>query len=143
MSAITKAFFDRMNTDSTLIALLGTYKSAPAVFTKRPLPPGLDLDAHGPYVLTSGEAVQDPGPADVKNSSGREIVRDIFCYTKLSESVAVVESIGNRIRALFHRQVFSITGFSIIVADASGPIEADEDDALGRMVSVRLVLEVS
>ena len=143
MSAVTKGFFDRMNGDGTLVALLGTYKTAPSIFTKRPLPPGFDIEAHGPYVLTTGEAVQDPGPADVKNSKGREIVRDILCFSKLSDSATVVEEVAEQVRFLFQRQVFSITGFSIIVAEVSGPIEADEDDALGRVVSVRLVLKES
>ncbi len=141
MSAITKGFFDRMKDDATLVALLGTYKSAPSVFTKRPLPPGFDIESHGPYVLTTGEAVHDPGPADVKNSKGREIVRDILCFSELKDSPIVIEAVAERVRFLFQRQVFSITGFSIIVAEVSGPIEADEDDALGRVVSVRLVLQ--
>ncbi len=141
MSAITQAFFDRMNGDSTLTSLLGEYGGEPSVLTKRPLPPGFDITANGPYILSTGEAVQDPGPADVKNSKGREIVRDIFCFSKLSSSAMVVEAIAERVRFLFQRQVFSITGFSIIVAEVSGPIEADEDDALGRLLSVRLVLQ--
>ena len=141
MSAITKGFFDRMNGDSALTALLGTYKTAPSIFTKRPLPPGFDIESNGPYVLTTGEAVQDPGPADVKNSKGREIVRDILCFSKLKDSATVVEGVAEQVRSLFQRQVFSITGFSIIVSEVSGPIEADEDDALGRVISVRLVLQ--
>ncbi len=140
MSAITKAFFDVMNGDATLIALLGTYKSNPSVFTKQPLPPDLTLEANGPYILSTGEVTQDPGPTDTKNSVGREIIRDIRCFVDIAKSVTVVEAIAERVRDLFHRQAISITGFTVNVADVTGPIEADEEDALGRIVTVRLVL---
>ncbi len=141
MSAMTQGFYDRLSGDGTLVGLLGTYASAPSIFTKRPLPPGFDIEAHGPYLLTTGEAVQDPGPADVKNSKGREIVRDILCFSKVKDSLTVVEAVAEQVRSLFQRQIFSITGFSIIVAEVSGPIEADEDDALGRILSVRLMMK--
>lgn len=141
MSAITKGFFDRMNGDGTLTALLGTYSSAPSIFTKRPLPPGFDIETNGPYLLSSGDVTHSPGPADVKNTKGREIVRDILCFSKLDDSPTVIEAIAEQVRSLFQRTVFSITGFSIIVAEASGPTDIDEDDALGRLVSVRLVLK--
>ncbi|KKK61804.1 hypothetical protein LCGC14_3010650, partial [marine sediment metagenome] len=97
MSAVTKGFFDRMNEDGTLTSILGTYGGNPSIFTKRPLPPGFDIETHGPYVLTTGEAVQDPGPADVKNSKGREIVRDILCFSKLSDSATVVEEVAEQV----------------------------------------------
>lgn len=141
MSAITKGIFDRMNDDSTLTALLGTYNSAPPIFTKQPLPADFDIGANGPYILSVGEASTIPGSVDTKNSKGREIIRDILCFSTIKDSPTIVEAVAEQVRVLFQRQVFSITGFSIIVAEVNGPIIADEEDALGRVVSVRLVLK--
>jgi len=140
MSVFTQAFYDRLKGDATLTGLLGTYASSPSIFTKVPLPADFDIDAHGPYVVTSGQASDVPGVTDTKNKSGREIVRDVRCYSSTKLSPSTVDSIADRVRTLFHRQSFPVTGWSVEVSDVTGPIEADEDDALGRIVSVRLVL---
>jgi hypothetical protein len=34
-----------------------------------------------------------------------------------------------------------VTGFSFVIADCTGPIVADEQDAYGRIISVRLIIE--
>lgn len=140
MSAITQAVFDRLVNDVTLTGLLGAFGGNPSIFTQVPLPSGLTLEANGPYILTTGDVSQDPGSTDTKNSSGRELVRDIRCFTDLNKSASDVEAIAERVRALFHRQTFTITGFTVVVSEVTGPIEADEEDALGRIVTVRLVL---
>ena len=115
MGAITQGFYDRLSNDSTLTALLGTYKSAPSILTQRPTPPGFGIVENGPYVLTTGETVSIPGMADVKNAGGREVLRDIYAFAQLNTDPAVLESIAERIRALFHRaaSAISISGFSI------------------------------
>lgn len=141
MSAFTQAFYSRMVGDATLTAMLGTFGGAASVFTKTPLPAGMSLEDNGPYILTTGQATDTPGDADTKNSRGRDIIRDIKCYTDLDRSPADVDAIAERVLFLFHKQSFTVTGFSIIVSAAEGPIEADEDDAFGRIVSVRLMME--
>lgn len=143
MSDITKAFFDTLNGDTTLTALLGSFDGSPSIFTKTPLPSSMTLEGNGPYILTTGESANDPGPMDTKNSTGREIVRDIRCYTDIKASSKDVEAIAERVHALFHRQIIPVTGFTVHVAEATGPIEADEEDALGRVVTVRWVLQAN
>lgn len=140
MSAITQALFDRLVNDSALTALLGTFGGSPSIFTKTPIPSGVSLETNGPYILTTGEASQDPGSLDTKNSSGREIVRDIRCFADIALSAGVVEDVAERVRDLFHRQAITIAGFTVEIAVVTGPIEADEEDALGRIVTVRLVM---
>lgn len=137
MSASTPAFYDRMANDLALAALLSTYGGRPAVFTTDPAPG----DATFPYVVTAGEVSQPP--FDTKTTRGREITRDVRCYDDASGSVIRVEAIAERVRALFHRQWIAITGFNWILAECSGPIAADERDAYGRIVTVRMVMEES
>jgi hypothetical protein len=144
VSAITQAIYTRMIADATLIGLLGSYGGAPSVHTQRPLPPGFDIAAHGPYILSVGEVTAVPGPNDVKNARGRELIRDIHCFADLAVDSAVVEAIAERVRFLFHRQTsVAVSGYAIVVAEASGPITLDEEDAHGRVVSVRWALQES
>ncbi|NIU01085.1 MAG: hypothetical protein GWN01_09215 [Nitrosopumilaceae archaeon] len=140
MSVITKAIFDRMANDTILTNQLGVYASAPSIFTKIPLPSDFDTKLHAPYILTTGEVSVDPGPTDVKNASGRELLRDIRTFAPIKDSPSIVESITERIRDLFHRQNFIITGFTIIVSEITGPVVADEEDVIGRIQTLRLML---
>lgn len=134
MGVITEAIHERLVNDAALTALLATYNGVPAVFTTEPVP----KDAALPYIVSSGEATNDA--FDTKVSSGRRITRDIRCYTETTDSVALVEAMAERVVALFHRHKLSVDGFRTIIADASGPISAEEELAHGRIVSVRLTL---
>jgi hypothetical protein len=135
VNVITAAFQSRMANDATLAALLATYDGVPAVFTTDPVPG----DATLPYVVSAGEAVNMP--FDTKTTLGRKIWRDVRCYDSANGSAVKVEAIADRVRVLFHRQSFLIPGFAWILAECSGPIVADEQDAYGRIVTVKLTLE--
>lgn len=141
MSATTQAFYDRLTGDAELTGQLGTYGGLASVLTKLPLPADFDIDSNGPYILSVGEVAVTPGAIDTKNQAGREIDRDIRCYGGLALSPATIEDVAERVRALFHRQSIAITGFRTVIASVSGPIEADEEDALGRVLTVSLSLE--
>ncbi len=131
---LTLAMYERMAYDATLTGYLADYDSAPAVFTTDPAPG----DAQLPYIVSAGEVVQRP--FDTKNSRGREVWRDIRCYTARSGSAVLVEQIAERVRSLFHRHALVVAGAETWVAEASGPVSADEEDAYGRIVTIRLVL---
>jgi hypothetical protein len=133
--AITAAFHSRMANDATLAALLALYDGAPAVFTTDPVPG----DAVLPYIVSAGEAVNTP--FDTKTTRGNRLWRDVRCYDNADGSAVQVEAMADRVRALFHRQSFLIPGFAWILAECSGPIVSDEQDAYGRIVTVKLTLE--
>jgi regulator of RNase E activity RraA len=78
---------------------------------------------------------------DTKETPGRELLRDIHAYTAVTGSATTVEAMGERIRALFHRQLLTVAGFSSVLTLASGPIQHDGEDFYGRVVTVRLVLQ--
>lgn len=132
---ITAAIYARLAGDATLVALLNTYRGAPAVFTTDPAPG----DAVLPYIVTGGEVAQTP--FDTKTTRGRTFFRDVRCYAAASGSAATVEAIAERVRELLHRQSLEIAGFVWILAECSGPIAADEQDAYARLVTVKLVVE--
>lgn len=135
MSATREAFRDRLAGDATLAGLLNTYGGEPAVFTVDPAPG----DATLPYIVTAGEV--SVAPFDTKTTRGRTIVRDIRCYDAADGSAITVEAIAERARALFHRQEITVAGYKWILSECTGPIVADERDAYGRIVSVRMILE--
>jgi len=134
MGAISSAFYALLSADANLVAMLATYRGAPAIFTVDPPP----ADAVLPYIVTAGEAVHRP--FDTKLTRGREIWRDVRCYANDTGSADTIEQIAERVRALLHRQIFSIDGFSIEVAECFGPIVADEPDAYGRVVTARIIM---
>lgn len=135
MSILTQAIYDTLAGDAALVALLSTYEGSPAVFTTDPGPG----DAALPYIITAGEVAQSPW--DTKTTRGRVATRDVRCYAAASGSAATVEAIAERVRALLHRQTLAIADFEWIMAECSGPIAADEQDAYGRIVTIRMKIE--
>ncbi|MFO7740825.1 MAG: DUF3168 domain-containing protein [Anaerolineae bacterium] len=135
MSILTQATYNVMADDATLVALLNTYGGEPAIFTTDPAPG----DATKPYIVTAGEVAQEPW--DTKTTRGRIATRDIRCYAPEGGSAATVESIAERVRALFHRQEISISGYEWVMCECTGPIAADEQDAYGRIVTVRITAQ--
>ena len=134
MSAISSAFYALLSADANLVAMLATYRGAPAIFTVDPPP----ADAVLPYVVTAGEAVHRP--FDTKTTRGREIWRDVRCYAAVGDSAVVVEAIADRVRTLLHRAPLSITGYDAVIAECIGPIVADEIDAYGRILTARITM---
>jgi hypothetical protein len=131
---LTQAFYDRL-TDATLVGMLATYRGAPAIFTVDHVP----TDAALPFVVTPGEIAGTP--FDTKTSQGRDILRDIGCYTEDNGSVAAVEAIAERVRVLFHRHRLTVAGGHTMIASADPPMKAPTEDGInGRIVQVRLVV---
>lgn len=135
MSVLTSAIYDVLAGDGTLPTLLATYGGEPAVFTTEPAPG----DATLPYIITAGEIATEP--FDTKTTLGRIATRDIRCYTAASGSAMVVESIAERVRELLHRQEIAVSDHTWVWTECSGPIAADEQDAYGRIVTVRMTVE--
>lgn len=132
MSVFSAAFYETLAGDETLTALLATYRTKPAVFTTDPAPD----DASLPYVVTAGEVVN--APDDTKTTRGREVRRDVRCYTAAEDSAVTVEAMAERVRALFHRNPIEIEGFGVWLSECLGPIVADGEESYGRIVTVRL-----
>ena len=133
--SVTEAIYDTLAGDATLTALLTTYGGEPAIFTTDPAPG----DAELPYIVSAGEVAQTP--FDTKTTRGRVAIRDVRCYTDATGSAVVVEAIAERVRALLHRQTLAISDFECVIADCSGPVAADGQDAYGRIVTIRLTME--
>ena len=133
--SVTEAIYDVLAGDATLTTLLTTYGGEPAIFTTDPAPG----DAELPYIVSAGEVAQTSW--DTKTTRGRVAIRDVRCYTDATGSAVVVETIAERVRALLHRQELAISDFECVIADCSGPVAADGQDAYGRIISVRLMIE--
>lgn len=136
MLALTSAIYTLLAGDATLTAMLATYGGGPAIFTTDPAPD----DAALPYIVTAGDVADSPW--DTKTSRGRDIRRDIRCYTAATGSAALVEQIADRVRVLLHRATFPIDGHMVVVADVSGPFNGPaEDTAYGRVLTPRFKIE--
>lgn len=135
MSVITAAVYDVLSGDATLTALLSTYEGEPGIFTARKVPEEASL----PYIVTTGSVAVTT--FDTKTTRGRMITRDVRCYAPAGGSAETVETIAERVRTLLHRQSIAIDDFTWVMAECTGPIEADEQDAYGRIVTVSMTIE--
>lgn len=137
MKEVTKAIFDRLNGDATLTGGLAAYPAAAgtkAIFSRRPVPP----DAVPPWVV-----IQEVSgiPFDTKTSRGRDLLYDVSVFADATGSIVTVEDLVERCRTLLHRHLLSVAGWTTIIADVTGPVEAPTDETLyGRTISLRLVL---
>jgi hypothetical protein len=127
---LTPAIYTALSSDATLVALLASYKSEPAIFTIDPAPG----DATLPYIVTAGDVVSVP--FDTKNCTGETVTRDIRCYADADGSVATIEEIARRVYDILHRQPLTIDGYEWIMSDCAGPNVADERFYYGRFVTV-------
>lgn len=137
MKEVTQALYTRLHGDGTLAAALANYPAAgptKAVFSRRPVPP----DALPPWVV-----IQEVSgiPFDTKTSRGRDLLYDVSVFGNATGSIAAVEDLVERCRTLLHRHLLSVAGWTTIIADVTGPVEAPTDETLyGRTISLRLVL---
>lgn len=135
MGAVTRAIYDRLASDSVLTAMLAVYRGRPAIFTAPP--PG---DAKFPMIVTVGNVTDTPD--DTKTTRGREVRRDIACYTRATGSMAEVEAIAERVRQLFHRVTLPVDGHRVWLCEASGPVLGETDGTVyGLVVTVRLRMQ--
>lgn len=125
----------RLVGDVTLAGMLATYRGAPAVITTDD--DGVMEDVEAPFVIVAGADVDDP--YDAKDTDGRDRLIAVRVYADATGSVALVDSIAERVRALLHRQPAGL-GDGSFVADCSGPITAPTDTAFyGRQLTLRLM----
>ena len=134
MNALTQAVYDRLSGDAALVGMLASYEGAPAIFTIDPVPG----DAVLPYVVSAGDVTDTS--FDTKIDRGRRIWRDVRCYATADGDAMPVEQIAERVRALLHRHILTVVGYGVLVAECSGPIASNEQDAYGRIVTVKLIM---
>jgi hypothetical protein len=119
---------------------LATYKGAPAVFTRRPIPD----DATYPCIVIETDLSRDE---DALVALRPVVMADICVYGTNDPQGAeyrAVENIGYALRNLFHRKRWSIvpTDAAVIDVVARGPSAAPTDDekTVGRVVTLQVRL---
>ncbi len=125
MQPLTQAIHDKMANDTGTGGLVPMLESgASSIFMYAPVPSA----SRRPFVVWAHSSTAHP--VDTKNSSGREVTRLIGCYDNSTGTYDTVEAIAERIRYLFHRQILTVTGYTMILAEAHGPIIAPADDQM-------------
>jgi hypothetical protein len=134
LNALTQGIYDYLSADPTLVGMLASYDGAPAIFTIDPVPG----DAVLPYLVSAGDVTDTS--FDTKLDLGRRIWRDVRCYAMADGDSMPVEEIAERVRALLHRHKLVVAGYGTLVAECSGPTASNEQDAYGRIVTVKLIM---
>jgi hypothetical protein len=125
---------------SNIISMLPVYLQSYPVFTRRPVPG----DAVYPMILISPDiTVTDQ---DGVNDQRPVYMRDVAAYglNNTPTHYRTVEDIGAALRELFHRNrtAISVSGWGVIDIIAHGPRPApvDDNDTVGRVVSLTIRL---
>lgn len=120
---------------------LASYEGAPAVFTRRPVPP----KAGYPMIVADGDvAVTDQ---DMITGALPVVVRDISIYGQNDSSAhyRAVEALGRAVRDLFHRnrQSLSVPGWDVLDIICRGPLVGPTDDEVSASRIVTLTVRLS
>ena len=131
MNALTVAIRNRLTGDTTLTAMLSVYRGGPAIFTVEPIPG----DATLPCIVASGHVADVP--FDTFGTTGREITRDIRCYTANDGSRIALSDIVERVRFLFHQVQLPVTGQQNVMTTVQRlHHNLDDDVAYGAVVTI-------
>lgn len=132
---ISKAVHLKLSEDTVLAALLAKYNGEAAIFTTDPAPG----DAILPYIVAATVPVQTP--FDTKITRGRTAWLDVRCYAAANGSAVTINAIAERVRALLHREPLLIDDHIWIWSECSGPTSADDTNAYGRILTLRVTAE--
>src|SRR5688572_21099513 len=104
--------------------MLGLWNTNPSIHTRRPPPEG----AGYPMVISAGDS--DIDDDDFTNSDNPILTRDVSVYGNNPDQYRAVESVGYRLRDLFHRRRSSIVvaGWNTVDVTARGPQVGGVDD---------------
>lgn len=131
MQALDDALWDRLANDVVLAGLIGTYREGPAIFTEVPLPEGVPQR----YVTVLPPDVDVPGPMDTKTTWGRQVERFIGCYQEANGDSGPVDAMAERVRALLHRQPFTVPGIRNQIVSVGNVGRAPTDNTVyGRLM---------
>ena len=122
---IDKAVRDFLAADATLVAMLGTFTGAPAIFVQGDVPPTFDRGDDPYVVLQDGES---GGYLDGERDFF-SVPIDVLVLGRDVGDAAAVEAAAWRVRALLDGASLSPTGYTNAgTAIASGPSPDDPDD---------------
>jgi len=131
--------WQRLNADSTLVALVSAFGGSPSIFNRPQVPP----EAPRPYIW-----IQSPladVEADEKNTRGRDVRVLIACVGDKTGSVAEVAGIAARVRTLLHRYKLPIDGGRPAhISDVTGPTTFPSDESVYALaLTLRVVYQES
>jgi hypothetical protein len=122
--------------ESTITNLLSTYKGAPSVHTRLPVPDGVEF----PYIVIGPDvAVVD---FDALTVDRPIVVRNIYVYgnagNALQDDYREVEQVAYALRTLLHRgkDALSVDNYDVVSIEVTGPTSAptSDDKIIGRYV---------
>jgi hypothetical protein len=139
MLDITGALYTRLQTDTTLLALLATYGAGKAIVADPP-PADLIVSASLPVLIIGGATTDED--EDSYTEALRRVSVSVRLYHRPAGSSLPLDTAAERVRdRLKSWPRGSVTGGNIIDAAVSGPVAGPTDDPSveGRIVTARLL----
>lgn len=116
----TKAIFDTMRNDASLVSMLGG--GADSIFTGKEIPPG------GVWPLVQAYGFSQMIDGGTKNKGGVKFTKNVRVMSRVVSSTKEADDIAEVIRLLFNRKPFALTGYNVLVVEAKGPMEVPSDE---------------
>lgn len=135
MTSVQNAFYDVLAAMPAVTSWVSTYRGELAIFTRSPIPPQVT----GAYIVIRDSMLDRPGIGETKETTGRFVQHDIGLYKDEDGDPSDLQDVAEAVRDRLHRNQVPVSGYgNALIAKAYGPIEVDEDQVYGRIVSVTL-----
>ena len=141
MATLRGAVHTILIADATLISNLASdviTVANPAVFTGSMAPEGQTF----PYIVCTFNVASIPYDTKTTSDYGQQIDFDIRCYhdRDVADAQIDIDVIAEAARAAMHDATLTVTNFVHIFTQViNGPFVADEEDVLGRILTVRTI----
>jgi hypothetical protein len=134
MDVLRQAIYDKINGTAAITNILGTYRTYPAVVD------GVNIPEDMPTPCIQYNIVLDQNN-DTKNTTGRDVTVDVHCITTATSDPA---TLCTAVRNAFHRTAITVTGWTNIITECTGPIHGEHTQNYKDMiVTIRFVLEAN
>ncbi len=120
MDALRAGIYSKLAADGTLTGLLSTYRTKFAIVDGYDIP----MDMESPCVQYT---VISDNNNDTKTGRVRVIVVDFTVFTTNDGDPIVI---AERIRTLFHRVAITVSGWTNIITEVTGPVQVEQDDSV-------------
>ena len=115
MDALRQGIYNKLTADSTLVSLLSTYRSYPAIVDGYFAPDDIQLPYLEYHMLNS---IVD----DSKTTRTLIYIVDFRCFvSRNTDPITLAE----RVRTVLHRQTITVSGWTNHITSVEGPVEED------------------
>lgn len=137
MLDVTRGLMIHFLADPNLAVMLGEFNGRASIFPGSPIPEG----ATSPFVVIQGAS--SDSSFGIKGTMARDVTTDIGIYSEANGNVLEVDQPAEYLRWKlegFNQTDEFVRNWETPITEVFGPIQNDQEDLYGRVLSVRFVM---